>query len=77
LSVWADSDGAVDPVLQRDLAIPGFEGAAPAEIVQQVLGGDAVEAREPLLETAVNVSSASTIPVGFCGLSAAGAPKKR
>jgi hypothetical protein len=30
-----------------------FEGAPPAEIVGQVLGGDAVEAGEPLLEAAV------------------------
>ena len=32
---------------------PGFESAAPAKIVGQVLGGDAVEAIEPLLEAAV------------------------
>jgi hypothetical protein len=35
------------------LAAPGFEGAPPAEIVGQVLGGDAVEAVEPLLEATV------------------------
>jgi hypothetical protein len=35
------------------LIAPGFERAAPAEIVGQVLGGDAVEAIEPLLEAAV------------------------
>jgi hypothetical protein len=28
------------------LVAPGFEGAAPAEIVGQFLGGDAVEAAE-------------------------------
>ena len=32
---------------------PAFEGAAPAEVAWQVLGGDAVEAIEPLLEAAV------------------------
>lgn len=35
------------------MVAPGFEGAAPAEIIGQVLGGDAVEAAEPLLEAAV------------------------
>ena len=32
---------------------PGFEGAAPAEVAWQVLGGDAVETVDPLLEAAV------------------------
>ena len=32
---------------------PGFEGASPSEVAWQVLGGDAVEAGEPLLEAAV------------------------
>ena len=32
---------------------PGFESSAPAEVAWQVLGGDAVEAGEPLLEAAV------------------------
>jgi hypothetical protein len=32
---------------------PGFEGASPAKVAGQVLGGDAVEAVEPLLEAAV------------------------
>jgi hypothetical protein len=35
------------------LIAPAFEGAPPSEIVGQVLGGDAVEAGEPLLEAAV------------------------
>lgn len=47
------SDGAFDPGLRGELSAPGFEGAPPAEIVGQVLGGDAVEAAEPLLEAAV------------------------
>ena len=35
------------------MVAPGLEGAAPSEIVGQVLGGDAIEAAEPLLEAAV------------------------
>ena len=35
------------------MATPGFEGASPAEVAGQVLGGDAVEATEPLFEAAV------------------------
>ena len=51
--IWAVSDCALDPALRRGLIAPGFESAPPAEIVGQVLGGDAVEAVEPLLEAAV------------------------
>jgi hypothetical protein len=47
------SGGAFDPVWRFEVVAPGFEGAAPAEVVWQVLGGDAVEAVEPLLEAAV------------------------
>jgi hypothetical protein len=36
-----------------EFVAPGFESAAPSEIVWQVLGGDAVEAVEPLFEAAV------------------------
>src|SRR5271154_7592444 len=36
-----------------DLVAPGFEGASPAEVAGQVLGGDAVEAGQPLFEAAV------------------------
>ena len=50
---WAVSDCALDPALWRGLIPPGFESAPPAKIVGQVLGGDAVEAIEPLLEAAV------------------------
>jgi hypothetical protein len=39
--------------VRRGLIAPGFESAAPAKIVGHVLGGDAVEAIEPLLEAAV------------------------
>src|SRR5271165_2458334 len=53
LLVWPISDGAFDPVLWSGLVGPGFERASPAEIVWQVLGGDAVETAEPLLEAAV------------------------
>jgi hypothetical protein len=49
----AVSDSAFDPGLRRKLVSPGFEGAAPSEVVGQVLGRDAVEAVEPLLEAAV------------------------
>src|SRR5277367_3088959 len=51
--VWSVADGAFDPGFGGELVAPGFEGASPAEIVGQVLGGDAVEAVEPLLEAAV------------------------
>jgi hypothetical protein len=51
--VWSGSDSAFDPGLWRERATPAFEGAPPTEIIGQVLGGDAVEAVEPLLKTAV------------------------
>ena len=35
------------------MVAPGFESAPPAEIVGEVFGGDAVEARQPLLEAAM------------------------
>ena len=50
--VWSVSDGAFDPVWRLEFVAPG-ESAAPSEIVWQVLGGDAVEAVEPLFEAAV------------------------
>ena len=51
--IGAISDSAFDPVWRVKLVTPGFEGTSPGEIVGQVLGGDAVETRQPLLETAV------------------------
>jgi hypothetical protein len=33
--------------------VPGFEDAAPSQVVGQVICGDAVEAGEPLLQAAV------------------------
>jgi len=51
--VWSVSDRAFDPVWRFEFVAPGFESAAPSEIVWQVLGGDAVEAVEPLFEAAV------------------------
>jgi hypothetical protein len=39
--------------VRRELASPAFKGAARSKIVWQVLGGDAVEAVEPLFEAAV------------------------
>jgi hypothetical protein len=39
--------------LRFEFVAPGFENAPPTEIVGQVLGGDGVEAGEPLLEAAV------------------------
>jgi hypothetical protein len=35
---------------ESEIVAPGFEGAGPSEAVGEVLGGDAVEAFEPLLE---------------------------
>ena len=46
-------DSAFDPAWRFEFVSPGFESAPPTEIIGQVLGGDAVEAVEPLLETAV------------------------
>ena len=51
--VWSVSDCASHPFWRVELLTPGFEGASPAEVIGQVLGGDAVEAVEPLLEVAV------------------------
>ena len=51
--VWPVSDSAFDPAWRFEFVAPGFESAPPTEIIGQVLGGDAVEAVEPLLETAV------------------------
>ena len=51
--VWAIDDRAFDPAWGFEFVAPGFESAPPTEIIGQVLGGDAVEAVEPLLETAV------------------------
>ena len=44
---------APNPGWGSELISPGFEGASPSEVAWQVLGGDAVEAVEPLLEAAV------------------------
>ena len=51
--VWSVSDCASHPFWRVELLTPGFEGASPAEVIGQVLCGDAVEAVEPLLEAAV------------------------
>src|ERR1700729_3896494 len=53
LLVWAIADRAFDPAWGFEFVAPGFESAPPTEIIGQVLGGDAVEAVEPLLQTAV------------------------
>ena len=53
------------------MAAPAFEGASPTEIIGQVLGGDAVEAVEPLLEAAV--VGVDGVDVGW-GASGAGFP---
>ena len=51
--IWSVSDSAEDPFWRIERLAPGFEGASPAQVVWQVPGGDAVEAVEPLLKTAV------------------------
>src|SRR3984885_10322665 len=53
LLVWPVSDSAFDPAWRFEFVTPGFESAPPTEIIGQILGGDAVEAVEPLLKTAV------------------------
>ena len=45
----------------------GFESAPPTEIIGQVLGGDAVEAVEPLLKTAVISVDVVDVQVRRCG----------
>jgi hypothetical protein len=53
LLAWTVGDGAFAPGLRSEVVSPGFEGASPSEMAGQVLCGDAVEARQPLLEVAV------------------------
>ena len=51
--IWTGSDGASDPVWRFEFVAPGFEGAAPSEIVGQVLGGDLGSATLPILDRRV------------------------
>ena len=66
--VWSVSDGAFDPVWRLEFVAPGFESAAPSEMVWQVLGGDAVEAVEPLFEAAVVGVDVVDVQVGRLGV---------
>jgi hypothetical protein len=49
----APAERSASSIFRATAVAPGFESAAPSEIVRQVLGGDAVEAVEPLFEAAV------------------------
>ena len=65
--VWAVADSAFDPGWRFEFIAPGFERTPPTEIIGQVLGGDAVEAVDPLLEAAVVGVDVVDVQVGRVG----------
>src|SRR3954454_13005407 len=53
LLIWTESDGSEDKILGHDLLAQRLQSAAPAEVIRQVLGRDAMERTQPFLEAAV------------------------
>src|ERR1019366_8307794 len=53
LLIWSQSDCPEDHRLRCDLLSQGLQSPAPAEIVRQVFRGDAMEATQPFLQSAV------------------------
>src|ERR1035437_8021415 len=53
LLIWSPSDCPEDHRLRCDLLSQGLQSPAPAEIVRQVFRGDAMEATQPFLQSAV------------------------
>src|SRR5271166_1763372 len=51
--VWSQTDSPQDPVVRLDLWPQRLQGSAPAKVVGQIFGGDAVEAAHPFLKPAV------------------------
>ena len=51
--IWPYAGGAHDPGFRGEGGAQGLHRSAPAQVVRKVLGGDAVEAPEPFLQSAM------------------------